>query len=218
MTQAYTVATTIHGRYLSEPPPAGASRVRLVGFHGYAENAAAQMSRMQALASEVGRCGVVSIQGLHRFYRSQSQDIAASWMTREDRELAIADNVRYVDLVLDAVDAEWGEPAALVLCGFSQGASMAYRAAALCRRTPAGVLVVGGDVPPDLPEAALARVPRALIGWGVRDGFYSETVKDADVERLRAAGTDVSVATLDAGHAWTDAFTAAAGAWLRPLV
>jgi len=215
VTQSHTIATTIHGRYLSEPAPEGAPHVRIVGFHGYSENAAAQMSRMQALASAVGGCGVVSIQGLHRFYRSQSQDIAASWMTREDRELAIADNVRYVDMVLDAVDAEWGEPSALVLCGFSQGASMAYRAAALCRRAAAGVLVVGGDVPPELTEAALARVPRALIGWGARDRFYAEAAKDADVERLRTAGTDVSVATLDAAHAWTDAFTVAAGAWLR---
>ncbi len=188
-----------------------------MGFHGYAENAAVQMNRMQQLASEVGGCGIVSIQGLHRFYRSQGQDIAASWMTREDRELAIADNVRYVDVVLDAVDVEWGEPSALVFCGFSQGASMAYRAAALCRRASAGVLVVGGDVAPELTKAPLARVPRALIGWGVRDGFYTEAAKDADVERLRAAGTDVSVSTLDAGHAWTDAFTVAAGSWLRAL-
>jgi len=217
MTHTHAIATTIHGRYLSEPSPNGASRLRLVGFHGYAENAVVQMRRMQALASEMGGCGVVSIQGLHRFYRSEGQGVAASWMTREDRELAIADNVRYVDMVLDAVDAEWGDPAALVLCGFSQGASMAYRAAALCRRTPAGVLVVGGDVPPDLPEAALARVPRALIGWGARDRLYAEAAKDADVERLRAAGTDVAVATLDAAHAWTDAFTVAAGAWLRLL-
>ena len=39
----------------------------------------------------------VAIQGLHRFYRGRSRTTVASWMTRQDRELLIADNVAYVD-------------------------------------------------------------------------------------------------------------------------
>ena len=55
---------------------------------------------------------LVSIQALHRFYRAGSNEIvAASWMTREDRELMIADNISYVNGVLDAVEREC-QPAA----------------------------------------------------------------------------------------------------------
>ena len=38
-----------------------------------------------------------SIQGLHRFYQRRTNEVIASWMTRQDRELAIADNLAYVD-------------------------------------------------------------------------------------------------------------------------
>ena len=49
---------------------------------------------------------IVAVQGLHRFY-TKGGDVVASWMTREDRELAIADNVAYVGQVIDAVRAEF---------------------------------------------------------------------------------------------------------------
>lgn len=216
MSDVRSIATTSHGRYLVDLAGASGTTPLLVGFHGYAESASIQMGRLRHLASEAGGCATVSIQGLHRFYRNQGQDLAASWMTREDRELMIADNLAYVDAVLAAVMAEAGHPSRVVYCGFSQGASMAYRAAAL-GVTSGDVIALGGDVPPDLPPAALARVPRTLIGRGAADRFYTAAMKDSDVARLRSAGVAVDAAELDAGHAWTDAFTAAAAAWLRRL-
>ena len=44
------------------------------------------------------------MQALHPFY-TKTERIVASWMTRQDRELAIADNIRYVQAVIDAVVA-----------------------------------------------------------------------------------------------------------------
>ena len=88
-----TIAATTHGRYLVVPPAnAEASSGLLVGFHGYAEPAAAAMERLQTIP-DAGHWRLVAIQGLNRFYRGRSTDVVASWMTREDRELAIADNV-----------------------------------------------------------------------------------------------------------------------------
>ena len=48
------------------------------------------------------RWRLVSIQGLHRFYQRRADEVVASWMTRQDRELAIADNLAYVAAVIDA--------------------------------------------------------------------------------------------------------------------
>ena len=42
------------------------------------------------------RWRLVAIQGLHRFYQRRDNQVVASWMTRQDRELAIADNLAYV--------------------------------------------------------------------------------------------------------------------------
>src|SRR6476646_9254105 len=91
---------------------------------------------------------LVAVQGLHRFYQRRTNEVVASWMTRQDRELAIADNLTYVADVVDEVAKEWPGATRLVFAGFSQGVAMAFRAACDSRRTVNGVMAVGGDVPP----------------------------------------------------------------------
>lgn len=212
-----TIQVSTHGRYLLDIADADGPRPLLVGFHGYAEQATIHLARLLAVRGDLP-LDVVAVQGLHRFYRSGGEELAASWMTREDRDLMIADNVGYVDAVVDAVAAEFGEARVVCFNGFSQGASMAYRAAALGRAASAGVVALGGDIPLELTPAQLSRIPRVLIGWGVRDGFYDEEKRAADEARLRDAGVDVTVVELDAGHTWTEPFTAAVTAWLRHVV
>ena len=214
VTAERTIATTTHGRYLVDMSEGSGRRPLLVGFHGYAEQAAVQLDRLRALRGSAA-VSLVAVQGLHRFYRSGGREIAASWMTREDRTLMVLDNIAYVDGVLDAISREFHDPSAIVHVGFSQGASMAYRAAALCARQPAGVIALGGDVPPELGDELLRRIPRVLIGAGARDRFYAPEKRRADEHRLERAGVNVAVVELDADHAWTDAFTSAAADWLQ---
>ena len=211
-----TVAATTHGRYLVAPPTGTESAGLIVGFHGYAEPAAAALERLQ-LIPDAGDWCLVAIQGLNRFYRGRSTDVVASWMTREDRELVIADNVSYVLAVIDAASREWGIEGRLVFAGFSQGVAMAYRAASGSATGVSGVISLGGDVPPELDRAALARIPAALIGRGSRDEWYTDQKLGADVVRLRDAGVSVTAVSLDAGHEWTDAFSAAASDFLTSV-
>jgi predicted esterase len=209
-----TIAVTTHGRYLVVPPANSApSSGLLVSFHGYAEPAAAAMERLQTIPG-AGHWRLVAIQGLNRFYRGRSTDVVASWMTREDRELAIADNVSYVSAVIDAASREWGTEGRLVLAGFSQGVAMAYRAACASPRSVSGVISLGGDVPPELDRAALARIPAALVGRGSRDEWYTEEKLAADLARLGEAGVAVRAVSLDGGHDWTPPFAEAAAEFL----
>ena len=69
------------------------------------------------------------MQGLHRFYARGQGKVVASWMTREDREQAIADNLGYVNRVVMRRCPGAGDEATVVFLGFSQGVAMAYRAA-----------------------------------------------------------------------------------------
>jgi len=87
-----TIAVTTHGRYLVEKPAASGPAPLLVGFHGYGEGAEAQLERMRRIGG-ADRWRLVSIQGLHRFYQRRADQVVASWMTRQDRDLAIADNL-----------------------------------------------------------------------------------------------------------------------------
>lgn len=160
---------------------------------------------------------LVSVQGLNRFYNRSEDVVVASWMTREDRKLAIADNIAYVSAVVAAVRQHHPVTEALFLAGFSQGAAMAYRAAAFAELTAHGLIVLAGDVPPDVaPEAS--RLPPVLIGRGATDGWYTESKAGADVEVLRAANVAVTTHVFAAGHVWDPAFITRAGSFVDTLL
>src|SRR5215813_15424072 len=120
----HSIEVTTHGRYLLHG--AGPGKPILVGFHGYGESAEMQLDRLRSISGS-DRWILVAIQGLHRFYRRRSDEIVASWMTRQNRDLAIRDNSSYVLKVIDTVAKECNAANTVVLSGFSQGVAMAFR-------------------------------------------------------------------------------------------
>ena len=208
------VPTTIHGRILVREARAAASRGVLVGFHGYSESAAIQIERLAAIPGG-GAWTLLSIQALHNFYRGRSHDIVASWMTRQDREAAIADNINYVDAALESVPQ--GEGTRIVYAGFSQGVAMAFRSAVRGRRLGAGVIAIGGDVPPELLGDTASMFPPVLLARGEGDEWYTQPKLDADVAALTARGVALRHLVFDGGHEWNAAASAAAGEFLASL-
>ena len=209
-----TIAVRTHGRYLIEPPASPGPAPVLVGFHGYGESADAQLERMRRMPG-ADRWRLVSIQGLHRFYQRRTNDVVASWMTRQDRELAMDDNLAYVAAVLDEVERDFPGAPHLVIAGFSQGVATAFRAAAASSRRVDGVIAVGGDVPPELEAAAVSRVRHAMVGRGRLDEWYTQAMFERDVRRLREAHVDVQLVEFDGGHQWSDEVVLAASVFLR---
>lgn len=206
------ISTATHGRYIVNAD-AGPHSPLLVGFHGYAERAEHEYQRLSSLPG-AERWLLAAVQGLHRFYRNRYSEIVASWMTSQDRELAIADNRAYVSLVIDSVAEEWSASRILVVSGFSQGVAMAYRAAVDSTRDVRGVIACGGDIPPELGPDSLARIPSVIIGRGTRDEWYTEEKLTADESRLRDADVRVQVVRFDGGHEWPEEFSRAAGHFL----
>lgn len=192
----------------------GRPRGLLVGFHGYGENAEIQMERLAGIPG-VETWTLVSVQGLHRFYKGRTQDVVASWMTRQDREDAIRDNIAYVDNVIDATRVG-NEP--LVYVGFSQGVAMAFRAAVKGDVKGSGVIGVGGDVPPELLADAASWFPRVLLTRGVRDEWYTAEKMGRDYRALRPRVDDVQTLEYDGGHEWTEEVARATGRFLGQVV
>lgn len=208
-----TVRTDTHGRYLVGIPDH--SRATLVGFHGYKENAAIHLEVMRRIAGD-RPIGLISMQGLHRFY-ARDGEVVASWMTKEDREHAIADNVAYVGKVLTMVADEFGMTRPMIYVGFSQGVAMAFRAAALVQRPCDGVIALASDVPPDVAPLA-ASLPSVLYGRGEKDDLYPALQFAKDLEVLRTAGVRVDAATFDGAHEWTPAFIEKSAAFVDELI
>jgi len=214
--ESLSIPALVHGTALvSRGEAAGAGAPLLVGFHGYGEAAErhlAELARIPGSARFV-RCAV---QALHPFY-TRSEEVVASWMTRFDRERAIADNVAYVAAAVARLKAASPGSERLVYVGFSQGGAMAYRAAAAAGHRARGVIALGSDVPPELGGADLAGFPAVLVGRGRAEQWYDEGKMTRDIEMLRGKGVDVRPCLYDGGHEWTDAFRAAAGEFLADV-
>ena len=212
LTESRQIETTVAGRYLLEIPAAPDACPLLVGFHGYGENAERHLAELRRIPG--ARSWVLcAVQALHPFY-NKTGEVIASWMTRLDCERAIADNVRYVAAVVGAVRAELAPGGCLVYLGFSQGAAMAYRAAAGAGYACQGIVVLGGDVPPELEAQDLSAFPPVLLGRGSSEEWYDAAKMEHDVELLRRKEVDVRPLIFHGGHEWTEEFRAAAGRFL----
>ena len=203
------VETTTHGRILVEDPAVAFSGRVLIGCHGYGQNAAILLEEMRRIpGTDAWR--LISVQGLHRFYTRGDQVVVASWMTREDRDVAMADNIRYLERVVreHAPDAT-----SIVYLGFSQGTSMAARAAARIEPRARGLILLGGDIPPDVRDDPGVSLPPVLIGCGSADTWYAPRFEH-DLAFLRDRGIEHAVVRFEGGHEFTDAFRDAAGRFL----
>jgi predicted esterase len=213
----HTLETRTHGRYLVDRPEGDGPFPVLVGFHGYSEGAERMLEELRRIRGPRPWL-LVSVQALNRFY-SRASTVVASWMTREDRELAIEDNLHYVTAVVRAVRRDYPVSGTIVYAGFSQGVAMAYRAAAFVADDvpPAeGAILLAGDIPPDVIPA-LARLPPLLIGRGSEDQWYTEAKAAADMEQFRAAGVSPTLLVFTGGHVWDEGFVTGAGAFLDRL-
>lgn len=209
--QTLNIATGTHGRVLVREAahPAGV----VAGFHGYMESAAIQMQRLETLPG-AGGWTLISIQGLHRFYRGRTEEVIAGWMTRQDREEMIADNIEYADR---AIQAAAPPDVPLFTIGFSQGVAMAFRAGIRGRRRASGIVAVGGDVPPELLADAAVDFPPVLLARGERDDWYTAAKLDADVRALQARGLAAETLVYAGGHEWTAEVSEAASGLIQRL-
>ena len=195
-------ATEVHGRYFVRPSRSASAALWLVGFHGQGQTADAFLVDLERVPRGP-RWLIASIQGLNRYY-TRTRSIVAGWMTSQDRDFAIADNVRWVDTALDHLEREFGPPQAIVFAGFSQGVAMAYRAGMLGRRECAAIVAAHADVPPELKTLSTREWPRVLAATGARDEWFTPERLEADLEFLHQRRPDARMLVVESGHEWTD--------------
>ena len=203
--QEHHFTTLRTSRYYTLGPAATAAREVWFVLHGYGQLAGRFLGAFAAL-DDGSRC-LVAPEALARFYLSEAtgrhDKVGASWMTREDRLTDIADYVRYLDAVYEALLRGRPEPAAVTVLGFSQGTATAARWLAQGAARAGRLILYGGEVPPDLDLAAARerwnRTELILVA-GSHDSYITPKILARDEERLRSHGIEYRVERFDGGH------------------
>lgn len=196
----------VQGHYLCNDNHSAS--ILILGFHGYMGTAESFYPCIERLACAQDSC-LCAVQALHAFYTKNHRDhrqIGASWMTSFDREYAIADNNAYIHRVAQDLTQRMTQPK-IILCGFSQGASLVYRVASYLRNQGCDItalIVVGGDVPPELSTEEMQSLPPILLARGDSDNVYTQERCTADMQRLTDSGAKVTQINYAGAHQWNN--------------
>jgi predicted esterase len=202
-----TVSRSARYVVLGEPSPE--VRALWVALHGYGQ-LAARFARHCVPLDGPGRLVVVP-EALSRFYVEAAAGgshaharVGATWMTREDRLAEISDYVAYLDqLYFRIVEQCGGEPPALHVLGFSQGAATAARWTAFGAAPVRALVLWGGQLPDDLDVGVLRhRLAGATVTLvhGTEDAYRTPEDVALRAEALREHGLRADVATFAGGH------------------
>lgn len=110
-------------------------------------------------------------EGLNRFYLSGSSGrVGASWMTKEERLIDIADNQMYIQQLVDMLKVEYSE---ILLLGFSQGGATASRYYCENRSQLVGLVLWANVLPPDIaPLNGIFTKSRDYFVLGKEDPYF----------------------------------------------
>jgi predicted esterase len=205
-----------------EGEDASAARELWIVCHGYGQLAARFLEAFVPLAAPWRR--IVAPEGLSRFYLERSRvgvntqaGVGATWMTREDREHEIVDQIAYLDALLDdLLPVSLTSRVRLRVLGFSQGVATVSRWLARGRRVrPDQVILWAGSFPTDVELSHLAGKlagAAVIFAVGTRDELASWVSADTEVGRFNTAGIDARLVTFDGGHRMDTATLAALAA------
>ena len=187
-------------------PGAGVTDLWIV-CHGYGQLAREFLAGFEPIAAP-GRL-IAAPEALSRFYtgsadaRHSAARVGASWMTREDREAEIADQIAYLDGIADQLLSQLPDRPRVRALGFSQGASAVCRWAVLGKTRPNELILWAGEIPAEFTDETLAERLRHVavnVVAGSRDRLVPDALVRHQEARLRKAGLEPRVSRFDGGH------------------
>jgi len=195
--------TTRTARYYSLGSFDGELKELWFVMHGYAQRAEDFIRNFSPIVSD----GVLVIapEALSRFYsKGFSGDVAASWMTREDRMHEIDDYIRYLDNLYAEIKFQLKKPPKKIIAlGFSQGCPTVLRWQAEGRSPANEIVIWSGDVPRDLAFGKFKPNTESTRKWFVyspTDEFIKPEIFQESQELFMANGIPFQLIKFDGGH------------------
>lgn len=148
---------------------------------------------------------IIALQGLSRFYFDQYQKVGASWMTRENKEIDLANQKSYFDAVIsDILKGQKLSNYRIHLLGFSQGVAMVSRMAAHAKIDFKNLIVWAGGFPLELTPEQFTHLTEAnlTIVIGDNDEYIplGEKFNEAVGLAETTLGLKAKLITFQGGH------------------
>jgi predicted esterase len=152
----HSVAVRRRARYYTSGTVGKETREIWIVLHGYGQLARYFLRNFSPLFSH--ERAFLAPEGLSRFYLGDDYSrVGASWLTKEGRELELADQAEYFETILQAcLPDDLPNGCRVVVFGFSQGATAAWRLAAQSVRQ-ASDLILWAGLPPQTDDGAAAK-------------------------------------------------------------
>ena len=182
--------------------PTGAELDLWVVFHGYGQLSEFFLRKFQPLDSTERL--FLAPEGTNYGYLKEFQGrVGANWMTKYEREKAIENNHRYLDLLLEEVLSSFPKLPRIHVLGFSQGAATATRWAARWKNPVRTLVLWAGGFAHDL-ELNMAKNQfsdtRFIIVYGDQDEYLSEESQAKQKEMLQNLGKQAINLQFRGGH------------------
>ena len=129
--------------------------------------------------------------------------VGANWMTKHEREAAIANNHRYLNALLHTLLLKWERAPIVHVLGFSQGAATATRWVAQLDIPVRTLVLWAGGFAHDLDVHAASTKLKNMQLYsveGTQDEFITEESKQKQEELISTLGLSVTRKMFDGGH------------------
>ncbi|MGB1004442.1 MAG: alpha/beta hydrolase [Salibacteraceae bacterium] len=200
----HTLKVSTEGRYytLGEGNPINKS-VWFV-FHGYGMRAEDFIKEFDCI--DDGQTLIVAPEGLHRFYsRGTRGKVSSSWMTSDLREFDIANNIDFLNLVLQEIEKlNVSDDYKIGVLGFSQGAPTSVRWVSNLVKSVSELVVWGSDMPVDVIDKPvnLKKINNCDIKLviGSHDEYISSDQTDDLIMDLHDKGVEFDFHSFEGKH------------------
>lgn len=154
MAKQISIPFQFTGRYFIEGDLNSTTKHVLMVFHGQGQLAEYFVRKFESL-KEKEYC-IIAPEGLHHYYvEGFSGRVGASWMTKENRLVSIANYLNFLDSVYKSILEQAGKDIRLHVLGFSQGTATVSRWIASSSFPFKQLILWGGALPPDLDKEAI---------------------------------------------------------------
>ena len=157
----------------------------LIVLHGYGQLAEFFIRKFNGVPENYL---VIAPEGMHRFYlNGTSGRVGASWMTKEDRESDIQDNLNWLNQLLRELK-EKKKFEKIILLGFSQGGATAARWYYSTKNEFNNLILWASVFPPDLEKPEQSNNSKNYFVIGNQDEFYPTEQQNQEISFYRNLG------------------------------